>query len=254
MNELQIFQKDNFHVRAIEKDGEPWFIAKDACETLEISNSRDAVSRLDEDEKGVVLTDTPGGKQQLTIVSEPGLYSLVLGSRKPEAKAFKRWITHEVIPAIRKTGGYIQPQTIEDLIIMQAQSVKELKSRVELTETKQAEQAEELQDIRDAVSLSPNDWRKNTSTLINKMALNIGGYDHIKPLRIESYKVLDERMGVDVQCRLTNKRRRMADEGICKSKRDKLTPLDAIADDKKLIEGYVAIVKEMAIKYGGKAV
>lgn len=111
----------------------------------------------------------------------------------------------------------------------------------------------DVQGIRDIVALNPNDWRKDTSSLINKMAVSMGGYEHVKPLRAESYKLLDERMGVDLQCRLTNKRRRMADEGVCKSKRDKLNQLDVIADDKKLIEGYVAIVKEMAVKYGAKS-
>lgn len=107
MNELQIFENPEFgKIRAIEKNGEPWFVAVDVCRALDIKNSRDAMTRLDEDEKGVVLTDTPSGKQEMNIVNEPGLYSLVLGSRKPEAKSFKRWITHEVIPSIRKTGSY----------------------------------------------------------------------------------------------------------------------------------------------------
>lgn len=78
----------------------------------------------------------------------------------------------------------------------------------------------------------------------------MGGYEHVKPIRTESYRLLDERMGVDLNCRLTNKRRRMADEGVCKSKRDKVNQLDVIADDKKLIEGYIAIIKEISIKYG----
>lgn len=115
---------------------------------------------------------------------------------------------------------------------------------------KQEKQAQEIQGIREVVALNPNDWRKDTSSLIRKMAQNIGGNEHIRDLHSEAYGLLDERMGVDLQCRLTNKRRRMADEGICKSKRDKLNPLDVIAEDKKLIEGYIAIVKEMSIKYG----
>ena len=82
-----------------------------------------------------------------------------------------------------------------------------------------------------------------------QIALTSGGYEHIKAIREESYKLLNERMGVSLQTRLTNKRRRMADEGVCKSKRDKLNHLDIIAEDKKLIEGYVAIIKEMSIKY-----
>lgn len=108
MNEVKIFENKKFgKIRTTVIDGEPWFVAADVCKALEISNSRDAVQRLDEDEKGVVSTDTLGGQQNLTAINEPGLYVLVLGSRKPEAKEFKRWITHDVIPTIRKTGGYV---------------------------------------------------------------------------------------------------------------------------------------------------
>lgn len=112
MNELQIFENPQFGaIRAIEKDGEPWFVAADVCKALDIQNHKDAIKRLDDDEKsGVVLTDPHGRPQETNCVNEPGLYSLVLGSRKPEAKAFKRWITHEVIPSIRRSGGYIAGQ------------------------------------------------------------------------------------------------------------------------------------------------
>ena len=111
MNELQIFKNDQFgEVRTVELNGEPWFVSADVCRALEIRNSRAALTRLDDDEKGVALTDTLGGKQEMTIVNEPGLYGLVLGSRKPEAKAFKRWIKHDVLPSIRKTGGYNLPK------------------------------------------------------------------------------------------------------------------------------------------------
>ena len=108
MNELQIFSNDQFgQIRTTVDGGDPLFVAADVCKALGIANSHDAMYRLDDDEKGVASTDTLGGIQHLTVVTESGLYSLVLGSRKPEAKAFKRWITHEVIPTIRKTGGYV---------------------------------------------------------------------------------------------------------------------------------------------------
>lgn len=108
MNEVKIFENEKFgEIRTVVINGEPWFVAADVCRALEISNSRDAVQRLDEDEKGVVLTDTLGGQQSMTTINEPGLYVLVLRSRKPESKEFKRWITHDVIPTIRKTGGYV---------------------------------------------------------------------------------------------------------------------------------------------------
>jgi len=103
-------------VRTVLKDGEPWFVAADVCRALEIGDTHKAVERLDDDEKGRSLIPTLGGEQELLVVNEPGLYTLVLGSRKPEARAFKRWITHEVIPSIRKHGGYLTPPTIAELL------------------------------------------------------------------------------------------------------------------------------------------
>lgn len=108
MNELQkVFNYQDQQIRTVVKDGEPWFVAKDVCDVLEIGNPSQALSRLDEDEKNTVILNEGIGNPNKTIVNEPGLYSLILGSRKPEAKQFKRWITHEVIPTIRKTGGYV---------------------------------------------------------------------------------------------------------------------------------------------------
>ena len=105
MTDIQIFNSDFGQVRTINRNGEPWFVAADVCAALEIDRTQ--TRRLDDDEKGVYSTQTLGGEQEVSIVNESGLYALVLGSRKPEAKAFKRWITHEVIPTIRKTGGYV---------------------------------------------------------------------------------------------------------------------------------------------------
>lgn len=111
---LQIFEKDEFgKIRTGLKDEVVLFVAVDVCSALGLSNSRQSLKRLDYDEKDVISSDTPGGKQKLSVINEYGLYNLVLASRKPRAKAFKRWITHEVIPAIRKTGKYeIEQQTL----------------------------------------------------------------------------------------------------------------------------------------------
>ena len=112
--DLAVFQKEEFgSVRVVTLDGEPWFVAADVCRALELERTNRALSRLDDDEKGAHLVSTPGGRQMMSIVSESGLYALVLGSRKPEAKAFKRWITHEVIPAIRKHGVYITDEKLK---------------------------------------------------------------------------------------------------------------------------------------------
>lgn len=117
MKDLKVFSHDTFgEVRTIMKEGEPWFVATDVCRALELDKTWNALQRLDVDEKGTTSISTPGGQQEMSIVNEPGLYSLVLGSRKPEAKAFKRWITHEVIPSIRKHGAYMTPETIEQVL------------------------------------------------------------------------------------------------------------------------------------------
>ena len=108
MNEIVKIYK-NSPIRIVEKDGEPWFVAKDVCDILALGNPRSSIALLDEDERGVHSMDTPSGKQEMGIISEAGLYSLILRSRKPEAKAFKRWVTHEVLPSIRKTGAYLSP-------------------------------------------------------------------------------------------------------------------------------------------------
>lgn len=105
MNDMQVFQNERFgEVRTVIREGRPWFVAADVCRVLELSNPTVAVERLDEDERAKLNLGRQG---EGTIVNEPGLYTLVLGSRKPEAKAFKRWITHDVIPSIRQTGGYV---------------------------------------------------------------------------------------------------------------------------------------------------
>ena len=115
-NNLMIFENPEFGaVRSILIDGDPWFVAADGCKALELEKTNRALSRLDDDEKGAHSVSTPGGRQRMSIISESGLYSLILGSRKPEAKAFKRWITHEVIPSIRKHGAYMTDSLLDAL-------------------------------------------------------------------------------------------------------------------------------------------
>ncbi|OQX16137.1 MAG: hypothetical protein BWK73_04550 [Thiothrix lacustris] len=106
--QLQVFNfADGISVRTfLDANGMPWFVAADVCSALELSNTSKAVSRLDDDEKGVTTGDTLGGKQELTTINESGLYSLIMTSRKEEAKKFKKWVTSEVLPTIRKTGSY----------------------------------------------------------------------------------------------------------------------------------------------------
>lgn len=115
-NPMQLFKFDNvatgdsFALSALEKDGKAWFVASDVCKALGIQNSRHALSRLDDDEKGVVSSYTLGGIQQVATVNESGLYSLIFSSRKEAAQKFKKWVTSQVIPSIRQHGGYINGQ------------------------------------------------------------------------------------------------------------------------------------------------
>jgi prophage antirepressor-like protein len=103
------FNSANQPIRVGVINNEPYFSAKDVCFCLGLENSSQAISKLDEDEKGVIISDTRGGKQKLSAVNESGLYNLIFQSRKPEAKAFRKWVTSEVLPAIRKTGTYTAP-------------------------------------------------------------------------------------------------------------------------------------------------
>ena len=108
MNDLQIFSNPEFgQVRTVEIDGQPWLVGKDVAVALGYKNPRDAITRhVDTEDKDVVKHDTPSGEQEMLIINESGLYSLILSSKLPAAKRFKRWVTSEVLPAIRRTGGY----------------------------------------------------------------------------------------------------------------------------------------------------
>ena len=123
MNEIQLFSNAEFgDVRIfIDDEGNPMFNAKDVCSILDIAPT--AASRLDDDEKGLRLTQTPGGEQSLLFVTEPGFYKLVMRSRKPEAKAFQRWVTHEVLPALRRDGAYVASDGTEDDDVLMARAL-----------------------------------------------------------------------------------------------------------------------------------
>lgn len=111
MNNMQIFKYENNDVRTVEMNGEPWFVLKDVCGVLGLSNHKVTAQRLDRDEVSqTYLTDSIGRKQETTVINESGLYSVILRSDKPEAKPFRKWVTSEVLPSIRKNGGYIAGQ------------------------------------------------------------------------------------------------------------------------------------------------
>ena len=159
MNEIKTFENPAFgEVRAVEKDGEPWFIGKDIATVLGYTNPLKAVrDHVDDEDKGVNEMDTPGGKQTFVCINESGLYSLILRSQLPEAKAFKRWITHEVIPSIRKTGGYIAGQEtlsdeelLEKALLVAQRRIAERERQLE-EKTRQVELMQPKADYFDAL-------------------------------------------------------------------------------------------------------
>lgn len=177
MNELKVFNSPEFgQVRTFDKDGEPWFVGKDVAIILGYERTADAIrAHVDEDDKGVGEIQTPGGKQKIVIINESGLYSLVLSSKLPTAKKFKHWVTSEVLPAIRKTGGYIaNAETMTDAEIMSKalliakQTIESREQRIHSLEA-ETERMKPKEIFADAVSAS------NSSILIGDLAKILHG-------------------------------------------------------------------------------
>ena len=258
MNEIQVWNYESSEVRTVQVNGEPWFVLSDVCKVLELSTPARVAERLEKDEVSQTHTiDRMGREQKTTIINESGLYTVILRSDKPQAKPFRKWVTSEVLPSIRKHGSYSVQSQFADLS-PQLQVLIQMETRQKQIEARQAEQAtalagleQKIQNTCEVIALDKTAWRKDSEHLINKIARATGeGYGGIRLVYEELYRSIESRAGVSLNTRLTNKRNRMAGEGVCKSKRDKLTRIDIIAEDKKLIEIYVAIVKELAVKYG----
>jgi prophage antirepressor-like protein len=150
MNQLSnVFNYSGRQLRTAIINDEPWFVAKDVCDILEIGDTSSALRRLDDDEKGTHTILTLGGNQQMAIVNEAGLYNLIFTSRKDEAKQFKKWVTHEVLPQIRKTGSYVNPAyAIEDGIIHAMQGIKQLKEENAQLKLQQEKQRQEFTELK----------------------------------------------------------------------------------------------------------
>ena len=165
MNDLKIFENKEFgEIRTVVKDGEPWFVGKDVAEILGHSNPQRALrDYIDDDDKGVTKIVTPGGTQTMAIINESGLYSLILSSKLPNAKKFKKWVTSEVLPSIRKNGGYIAGQeTMSDDELM-ARALQVAQNKI-LERDKQIETMKPKAIFADAVAAS------HTSILVGELA------------------------------------------------------------------------------------
>ena len=133
---LQVFSYEDSQIRTYtDENGEVWLVAKDVCDFLEIANARDAVSSLDDDEKADVAISDGSQRRHYNVINEAGLYKLTFRSRKPEAKKFTRWVTHEVLPQIRKTGSYIAPEVEESEEVLEPLNIRSQTRLFETTST-----------------------------------------------------------------------------------------------------------------------
>lgn len=202
-NKIIAFTNPEFgEVRTLNIENEPWFVAADVCKALEIGNPTDAMRRLDADERTLVSIEGASNGLSVNAVNEPGLYTLVLGSRKPEAKAFKRWITHDVIPSIRKTGGYIagqetlSPEELMAKALLVAQKTIEEKDKQLTRATEQAKLDAPLVHFAKGVTVSKTsilifDFAK----ILRQNGADMGGKRFFAWLRENGYLV--KRKGSD---------------------------------------------------------
>lgn len=248
MKELQIFSYNEKQVRTVQMSDETMFVLKDVCDVLGISKYRDVVERLDEDERALVKVDTLGGVQSMVAVNESGLYNVILRSDKPEAKPFRRWVTSEVLPSIRKTGAYSAAAlSPAEQLLAQAQLMVEQERRIKALEDGQEQMQSTVQktmEVFTAPVVSPDDWAEamnhQINTLVERYEANHQKY------RSELYKELESTAGVDITMRQTRLRNRMRKGGATASECKSVSKLQVVARDRKLRPIFEGIVRRRA--------
>lgn len=255
MGNIQLFNYGEQEVRVILINGEPWWVAKDICASLLIKNSSQALTRLNKNEKSMALVDTPGGPQEVAIVNESGLYSLIFSSRKKEAKIFTQWVTRDVLPIIRENGAYfvdvpkeLQEKIINDPFIqLRIENIK-LENRVANLEEETKGLKKTTNTIKETIvqTTAVDVWREYIDKTFKELGKTTGNY---KTIRQESYELLNERARVNVYRRRTNKQNRLRKAGFRESDINRVAIIDVIQEDPKLREIYETITKELYIKH-----
>lgn len=257
MNEIQVFNNSEFgSVRTVEIDNEVWFVGKDVATILGYSKPTDAINRNVDSEDTIKrgILDNRGIEQQTNLINESGLYSLIILSHIPSARKFKKWITSEVLPSIRKTGGYGIPQMSQsELILKIAQNNLALEKRIAETENQTKAVSERLDNALDVFTQPvAEDWKDETNRIINRMIeeynLNYGVF------RRKLYDELEQIAICDLHKRQTNLRKRMERAGATYKERQEISLIDVIARDDKLKAIFDGIVRKYMAKYTlGKA-
>ena len=248
MNKLQIFNYQEKEVRTVIKDGEPWFVAADVCEILEISNHRDAILRLNENMKGVVTTDTLGGNQVIRVITEAGVYKLVFTSRKPEAEKFTDWLASEVIPSIRKTGGYSKQMSQAELTAAIAQNQVE----IERTANMALEIANKVDSkITNALDVftapTADNWKHDINSKINQIIIN--QHLNYQTFRGDLYTELEGEAHCDLKARQSNLRKRLKAQGAKAVELSGVSKLEVIDRSLLLKLIFEGIVRKYQVKF-----
>jgi prophage antirepressor-like protein len=250
-NSLRVFDNEEFGtIRTVMIDGEPWFVGKDVAEALGYTNPRDALSKHvdDEDKKTVAIRDGIRGNPNVTVINESGVYSLILSSKLPNAKKFKRWVTAEILPSVRQTGSYsAKPMTLAEQALAQAQIlVDHEKQLAELSES-----VDKLERFNDGIVavLAPtavsDGWQEQMNRKVRQYCL-----DYDLDYRVafnQLYMTVESSTRSDLTRRVENRRRRILQNGGTRAEADKVTKLSVIANDAALRNAFDLALKNMCV-------
>lgn len=238
-------------------NNEVWFIGRDVAIALGYAKPENAIRmHVDEEDKTTTLIQGNGSnyKSKTIIINESGLYSLALSSKLPKAKEFKRWITKEVIPSIRKYGGYIaKPLNQLDILEQSIKVMKEQQRRLEEHDNRLAKIESNIEQIKELEQINASNWRLYFGSVTRKIAKYYPCLDMENPyqaIRHEFYERLEAEARCDLDRRLKNKKERAYKAGLNKNKIKELNKLDIIEEDARLINSAIAVLKKMSIQYG----
>lgn len=246
MNDLQIFTYQQNAVRTVERDGEPWFVLKDVCDVLNLTTPARVAERLDKDEVSQThLTDSIGRQQDTTIINESGLYSVILRSDKPEAKPFRKWVTSEAIPAIRRHGSYSQkPLTPAEQLLAQANVLVEQEQRLSALEETAEKTSRAIEMIAAPAASTRDTWQEETGKAIRQMCAEYALNYH--STTGDLYKELEGRAGIDLDARKRNLQKRLRANGATATECKAVSKLSVIARNPQLREIFTGIVQRKA--------
>lgn len=238
------FNNDQFgEIRVFKKEGQEWLLGKDVADILEYNHTGHMTRILDSDEKRTIqIVDGTNGNPSHSVINESGLYHAVIKSRKPQAKAFRKWVTSEVLPQIRETGQYsIQEKNQFDLM-------RKMLDQLEKASEKADQALKASEQMKDAVAqpVIEHDRKYWNDTIKGIGFANQKSYSE---LYREAYSRLEQEQHVDLDIRLRNKKERAYNNGMSKSKIDKICKLDVIQDSQKLSNTFTKIVRDMHVKY-----